>query len=319
MNSIVTIFGGSGFLGRYAVRALAKKGHRLRVAVRQPNLANYLLPMGQVGQIQLVKVNVTHADAVAGALRGAAAAVNLVGILQETGSQRFRRLHAEAAGSVARAAKSAGVETLVHVSAAGIETNTRSAYARTKLEGERRVREAFPEATILRPSLVFGPEDNFFNRFAALARFTPALPLIGGGKTRFQPVYVGDVADAIETCVENPATRGKAYELGGPSIHTFRELLELTLRETRRRRWLVPVPFTLASLQAMFLQLLPHAPLTMDQVRLLKRDNVVAGGALTLADLGIEPQPLEAILPTYLWRFRREGQYEGPTERIGAA
>ncbi len=318
MNSLVTIFGGSGFLGRYAVRALAKKGYRLRVAVRHPNLANYLLPMGHVGQIQIVKANVTKPESIEAALRGATAAVNLVGILHESWGQRFAALHARAAGNIARAAKTTGAHSFVHVSSAGVETNPLSAYARTKLKGERLVRKEFPEVTILRPSIVFGPEDNFFNRFAALALVSPVLPMIGGGKTRFQPVYVGDVAAAIETCVEDASTRGKTYELGGPAIYTFRELIQCVLRETGRKRLLVWEPFFLASLQAMFLQFLPNAPLTPDQVRLLKRNNVVAAGALTLADLGIKPETLEAVLPSYLWRFRREGQYSGQAERLGA-
>jgi NADH dehydrogenase len=319
MHSLVTIFGGSGFLGHHAVRALAKKGYRIRVAVRRPHLANILPPMGHVGQIQLVKANVTNAEQVASAVRGASAVINVVGLLQESGRQRFATLHAQAAGTIARAAKAAGAGTFVHISSAGIEANTDSVYARTKLEGQRLVREAFADATILKPSLVFGPEDNFFNRFAALARMSPVLPLIGGGKTKFQPVYVGDVAAAIETCVESTSASGKTYELGGPAIYTFRELIELVLRETGRRRRLVSVPFPLATLKATFLQLLPHAPITVDQVRLLKHDNIISAGALTLADLGIQPETLEAVLPSYLWRFRREGQYTDLTDRVGTA
>jgi len=318
MNELVTIFGGSGFLGRYAVRALAKQGYRIRVAVRQPNLANYLPPMGRVGQIQLLRTNVTNLDAVAAAVHGAAAVINLVGVLHESGRQRFAALHSDAAGHVARAAKAAGAQSFVHMSSAGVDVNSDSSYARTKADGERLVREAFPEASILRPSIVFGPEDNFFNRFAAMATVSPVLPLIGGGRTRFQPVYVGDVAAAIETCVRDTSTRGKTFELGGPTLYTFRQLMELTLHETRRRCWLVPLPFSLAAFQAKFLQFLPNAPLTPDQVRLLKHDNIVAAGAQTLADLSIEPETVEAVLPAYLWRFRREGQYSGPTERIGA-
>jgi uncharacterized protein YbjT (DUF2867 family) len=318
MNSIVTIFGGSGFVGRYAVRALAKKGFRIRIAVRRPNLAHFLLPMGNVGQIQLLKTDVTNADAIASAVRGASSVINLVGILHESGRQRFAALHAEAAGNVARAAKTVGAESLVHVSSAGIDASSDSVYARTKLEGEHRARDAFPGATILKPSIVFGPEDNFFNRFAALARVSPMLPLIGGGKTRFQPVYVGDVAAAIERAIGDVGMRGKIYELGGPTIYSFRQLIEQVLHETGRRRWLMPVPFPLAGLQAAFLQFLPNAPLTPDQVRLLRHDNIVSQGALTFADLGIEPETLEAVLPTYLWRYRSEGQYTGPTERVGA-
>ncbi|HEY5046444.1 MAG TPA: complex I NDUFA9 subunit family protein [Rhizomicrobium sp.] len=318
MHDLVTVFGGSGFLGRHAVRALAKNGWRIRVAVRRPHLANYLVPMGKVGQIQLVKANISNPDSVTPALRGAMAAVNLVGVLQESGRQRFDVLHAQAAGAVARAAKAAGAGAFVHISALGVEANTQSVYARTKLEGERLVREEFPDAAILRPSIVFGPEDNFFNRFAGLARVTPMLPLIGGGRTRFQPVYVSDVAAAIDICLQKPWTAGKSYELGGPAIYSFRQLLELTLCETGRRRWLVPIPFPLATLQARFLQFLPNAPLTLDQVRLLRRDNVVSEDALTLGDLGIEPELLESVLPSYLWRFRPEGQYTVPPERVEA-
>jgi NADH dehydrogenase len=310
MDNLVTVFGGSGFLGRYVVRALARQGYRIRVGVRLPQLANYLLPMGRVGQIQLVRANVLSPDAVAFALKGASACVNLVGILQESGRQRFNALHAEAAGMIAATAKNSGAASLLHVSAIGADVNSTALYAHTKAEGEARVREAFPGAVILRPSIVFGVEDNFFNRFAALARVAPFLPLIGGGKTRFQPVYVGDVAKAVEHCLMDGDARGRVYELGGPGIFSFRELMEIVFRETGRRRRLVPLPFPVAELMGRILQALPNAPLTADQVRLLKTDTVVSDGARGFADLGIEPEPLEAILPTYLWRFRREGQYE---------
>jgi NADH dehydrogenase len=323
MTSLVTVFGGSGFLGRHTVRALAKAGYRIRVGVRHPNLGNFLLPMGSVGQIQVVKVNVEDADQIAAALRGADVVINLVGILYETGHQRFEALHAEAAGAIATAAKSAGASTLIHVSSLYCPPDSDSAYARTKADGEARVRAAFPEATVLKPSIVFGPEDNFFNRFAALMRLLPPfvpMPLIGGGKTKFQPVYVSDVAAAIVKCAQDPATRGRLYELGGPSVYTFKELMELILRETCRKRLLVPVPFAIAMLQATFLQLLPKPLLTRDQVRLLKYDNVVSEGALTLADLGIQPDSLEAILPAYLWRFRAEGQFgDFVQDKIAAA
>jgi len=320
MNALVTVFGGSGFLGRYVVRALAQQGYRIRVGVRHPQLANYLLPMGRVGQLQLVKANVLSPDAVAAALKGASAAVNLVGVLQESGRQRFAAIHAEAAGTIARAAADAGVNSLVHVSALGADPSSDAAYGRSKAEGETKVRQAFPQATILRPSILFGTEDNFFNRFAALARIAPVLPLVGGGKTRFQPAFVGDVAKAVERCLREPAARGQTYELGGPATFSFRELMELILRETGRRRRLMPLPFPIASLMGQLLQVLPNAPLTADQVRLLKRDNVVSKGALTFADLGIEPEPVEAIVPTYLWRFRREGQYEQePRGTVGVA
>ncbi|HEY3639282.1 MAG TPA: complex I NDUFA9 subunit family protein [Rhizomicrobium sp.] len=312
----VTVFGGSGFLGRYVVRALARAGHRIRVCVRYPNRANYLLTAGNVGQIQIIRGNVRNPDHIALAMKGSHAVVNLVGILYETGRQHFDDIHADAAGTIAETAKRQGVDALVQVSAIGASADSASSYARSKAAGEAQVREAFPDATILRPSIVFGPEDDFFNRFAGLARIAPALPLIGGGRTRFQPVYVCDVADAVVRCVEDPQTRGRLYELGGPKIYTFKELLQLVLTETHRRRLLIPLPFPLAMMKATFLGLLPNPLLTRDQVRLLKQDNVVAPGALTLGDLGIEPEAAEAVLPSYLWRFRREGQFEEPAPQL---
>ena len=312
MTSLITVFGGSGFLGRYVVRALARAGYRIRVGVRQPNLAFFLRPMGNVGQIQIVRTDVTDPDAIASALKGADAAINLVGILYETGRQRFESLHAEAAGRIGAAAATQGVRSLVHVSAIGANPDSPSLYARSKAEGETRLREGFPAATILRPSIIFGPEDDFFNRFAALARISPALPLIGGGHTRFQPAYVCDVADAVARCVADGQTRGVTYELGGPIIYTFKQLMQLVLAETNRRRFLVPLPFPLAMLKASVLELLPKPLLTRDQVRLLQQDNVVSPGARGFADLGIDPDAVEAIIPSYLWRFRSEGQFEPP-------
>ena len=310
MTSLVTVFGGSGFLGRHTVRALAKAGYRIRVGVRRPNLGNFLPPMGSVGQIQVAKINADDPVHVEAAVRGAEAVVNLVGILHPSGHQTFESVHVDAAATMAKAAKAAGAQKFVQVSSLSSNEDWGSEYARTKAVGEARVREEFPEASILRPSIVFGPEDNFFNRFAGLARMLPALPLIGGGHTKFQPVYVSDVAAAIRKCVEDPATRGRTYELGGPSVYTFKELMEIVLRQTCRKRVLVPIPFPLAMLKAAFLQLLPNPLLTRDQVRLLKHDNVVSEGALTFADLGIQPDSLEAVLPGYLWRYRAEGQFE---------
>jgi NADH dehydrogenase len=312
MTTLVTVFGGSGFLGRYVVRALARAGYRIRVGVRSPNLANFLLPMGNVGQIQLLRTDVADADSVARAMNGAAAAINLVGILYESGRQKFQRLHADAPATIAASAKAEGVGALVHVSALGVSAQSPSLYGRTKAEGEMRLRETLPSAVVLRPSIVFGPEDDFFNRFAALARLLPALPLIGGGHTRFQPVYVGDIARAITTCMADPATQGRIYELGGPRVYTFRELMQLVLAETKRRRFLIPLPFSFAMMQASILGLLPKPMLTRDQVLLLKHDNVVTAGAATLSDLGIEAETVEAIIPAYLWRFRREGQFDAP-------
>ncbi len=319
IDQVVTVFGGSGFLGRHAVRALAKGGlgYRLRVAVRRPNAANFLLPMGHVGQIQLLRTDVRDPDDVARAVANSDAVVNLVGILNPAGGQSFKAVHADAPAIIGKAAKQAGVSTLVHISTPGISTDSESDYSRTKAEGEIALHREFPEATILRPSLVFGPEDNFFNKFANLARFLPMLPLIGGGHTKFQPVFAGDVADAIVTCIENPATRGQTYELGGPAVYTFREMLQAILKVTARRRLFLPIPFSLANIPAFFLQFLPGKLLTPDQVTFLKTDNVVAPDARTLADLGIEPDSLEAVLPTYLWRFRRKGQFENSAaERV---
>jgi NADH dehydrogenase len=317
MASLVTVFGGSGFLGRNAVRALAKAGYRIRVAVRYPNQAQYLPPMGSVGQIQLMKCNVLDQDAVARACQGADAVVNLVGILAPAGGQGFDDVHVAAVGNIAMAAKAAGARTLVHVSSLGADPEAESHYAKTKGEGEKLLREEFADATILRPSLLAGPDDDFFNKFAALARILPMLPLIGGGHTKFQPVFVGDVADAIVKCVSDTATKGKTYELGGPGTYSFKALMQLVLQETGRSRLLLPVPFWLASIKAMFLQFLPGKLLTPDQVTSLKADNLVSPNALTFKDLGIAPDSIEAILPSYLWRFRPRGEYdEAVRERV---
>jgi uncharacterized protein YbjT (DUF2867 family) len=303
---LVTVFGGSGFLGRHTVRALARAGYRIKVATRHPNRAFFLRPLGAVGQIDFVKCDVADADSVAQALLGAQAAINLTGILFQSG-QTFEDVQADGAANIAQAAAAAGVRALVHVSAIGADTESESAYAVTKAQGETSVREAFPNAVILRPSIVFGPEDGFFNKFAEMARFLPALPLIGGGKTRFQPVFVGDVAQAILAGLSRQD--GRTYELGGPSIYSFKELMQLILRETGRRRVLMPVPFAIAFLKAAFLQLLPKPLLTVDQVKLLKKDNVVASTASGLADLGITPTSAEAVIPSYLWRYRAKGEY----------
>ena len=309
---VVTVFGGSGFVGRHLVWRLAKQGWIVRVAVRRPSQAGFLKPLGEIGQITPLRAPVQDPVAVAAAMAGADAAVNLVGILYERGKQTFAGVHARGAQTVAEAAAAAGIEHLVQVSAIGADLHGGAAYARSKGAGEAAVKTAFPSATILRPSVVFGPEDDFFNRFAAMARLSPALPLIGGGATRFEPVYVGDVAQAIVKCLADPACAGKTYELGGPRVYTFKEILQLLLREIRRRRLLVPWPFALAEVQARFLELLPVPPLTRDQLRMLRRDNVVSEGALTLADLGIAPTAAEVILPTYLDRYRPGGRFNQP-------
>jgi uncharacterized protein YbjT (DUF2867 family) len=304
----ITIFGGSGFLGRHTVRALARAGWRIKVACRHPNRAFFLRPLGQVGQIGFVKCDVTEPEQVAAALQGSHAAINLPGILFPRG-QSFGDVHITGAGYVAEAAARQGITKLVHISAIGADSESRSHYAQTKAQGESRVRAALPAAVILRPSIVFGPEDQFFNKFAALARLSPALPLIGGGHTRFQPVFVGDVAAAIAAALDMPGASGRTYELGGPMTYSFKELMQIVLRETGRRRLLVPLPFWLASLKAFFLQFAPKPLLTPDQVTLLRHDNVVSSTALTLADLGIHPTTVEAEVPAYLWRFRAKGEY----------
>jgi len=309
---VVTVFGGSGFVGRHLVGRLAKQGWIVRVAVRRPSRADFLKPLGEVGQITPLRAPVQDPIAVEAAVEGADAAINLVGILYERGKQTFAGVHVRGAQTVAEAAAAAGVERLVQVSAIGADPHAAAVYARSKAAGEAAVKTAFPSATIVRPSIIFGPEDDFFNRFAAMARLSPALPLIGGGSTRFEPVYVGDVAEAIAKCLVDPACAGKTYELGGPRVYTFKELLQLLLRQIRRRRLLVPWPFALAEVQARFLELLPVPPLTRDQLRMLRRDNVVSEGALTLADLGIAPTAAEVILPTYLDRYRPGGRFNQP-------
>ncbi len=308
-NRTVTVFGGSGFIGRYVVQQLAQAGWMIRVAVRHPVRAAFLKPLGEIGQITPLCVRVQDHEAVAAVLHEADAAVNLTGLLFESGKQRFQAVHVEAAKAIAESAAAAGCKAFVQVSAIGADPGAEAVYARTKGEGEAAVRAAFPQATILRPSVVFGQEDGFFNRFAEMAQFSPALPLVGGGKTRFQPVYVGDVARAVAIALQTPACQGKTYELGGPRRYSFKELLELMMQTTGRKRALINLPFGLASLQARFLELLPEPPLTRDQVTLLRSDNVVSEGALTLQDLEIEPTAVESIIPTYLDQYRVGGRY----------
>jgi uncharacterized protein YbjT (DUF2867 family) len=314
MNSdrLIAIFGGSGFLGRHLVRALVKRHYRIRVAVRRPDLAGHLQPLGRVGQIHAVQANLRYPDSIAPAVRHADVVINLVAILFPRGRQTFAAVHVAGADAVARAAAAARAR-MIHVSAIGADPNSPSDYARTKAEGEVAVLAAVPGATIFRPSIMFGPEDDFFNRFAAMARLSPVLPLVGGGHTRFQPAFVGDVAEAIARAVDGEARAGTTYELGGPEVKTFRQLIEFVLATTERRRLLIPLPFRLAALQAAFLQFLPKPPLTPDQVKLLRSDNVVSAEAerdgRTLPGLGIDPSTIAAIVPTYLWRFRKTGQF----------
>jgi NADH dehydrogenase len=320
-GKLAVVFGGSGFIGRNVVRELAGRGWRVRVAVRRPHHAQFLRPMGAVGQIELRQANVRHRASVVEALKGADAVVNLVGLLFQKGPQRFEAVQGAGAGALARLAAEAGVASFVHLSAIGADAASDSLYARTKGEAERAVREAIPQATILRPSVVFGPEDQFFNKFAELAALAPPfapLPLlIGGGRTKFQPVYVDDVADAVCEALARPEARGRIFELGGPRTYTFRQLLEFMLKETGLKRILLPVPFPVAPLMGLAGEIAGLAPfldppITRDQVKLLKRDNVVgaSGEAVgALADLGIEPRALEGVVPGYLVRFRKYGQF----------
>ena len=312
-DTLVTVYGGSGFLGRHVVRALAKRNYRIRVAVRRPELAGFLQPLGRVGQIHAVQTNLRHAPSVEMASRDAQVLINLVGILFERGRQRFDAVHAYGAEQVALAANAAGAR-MVHVSAIGADANSSSVYGRSKANAEHLALAAQPSTTIMRPSILFGPEDDFFNRFAALARISPALPLVGGGLTRFQPVFVGDVASAIADAVDGKTRPGTVYELGGPDVRTFRELMQFVLTTIERKRLLVSLPFFMARAQATFLQYFPKPVLTPDQVELLRSDNVVSQAATsearTLQGLGIDPAPIEAIVPSYLWRFRKTGQFQ---------
>ena len=316
-DTLITVYGGSGFVGRHVVRALARREYRIRVAVRRPELAGHLQPLGRVGQIHAVQANLRNAESVEAAARDANILVNLVGILAEGGRQRFDAVHTFGAEQVALAAANRNAR-MVHVSAIGADVKSTSRYARSKAAAEELVLGARPQALIMRPSIMFGPEDDFFNRFAALARILPALPLIGGGHTRFQPVFVGDVAEAVARAVDGNARAGTIYELGGPEIRTFKELLQFVLATIERKRLLVPLPFVLAKLEAAFLQFAPSPfSLTGDQVELLRTDNVVSEAAKsngrTLAGLGIEPELMEAIVPSYLWRFRKTGQFRSRT------
>lgn len=313
MQDLVTVFGGSGFVGSQVVRALAKAGHRVRVAVRQPNLAYKMRMLGDVGQIEVVQANVRNVASVTRALEGAEACINLVGLLHESGRQKFQAVHVMGARTLAERAKVAGVTRFVQISAIGAEANSEAKYARTKAEGEAAVRAVFPGAVIVRPSVVFGPEDDFFNRFAQMATISPALPLVGGD-TRFQPVFVGDVAAVIAGAVSSPAAEGVTYELGGPAVYTMRQILQLILTETGRDRLLLPLPWPVASMLGkvgdLMASLLPIAPpITSDQVEMLKFDNVAAAGLPGLAEAGVTPTSVEAIVPSYLYRYRKGGQY----------
>ncbi len=315
MSKLVTIIGGSGFVGRYIARRLAKDGWRVRVAVRRPNEALFVRPYGVPGQVEPVACNIRDDASVRAVIRGADAVVNCVGVLNSVGANTFDAVQAQGAGRVARIAAELGVERLVQISAIGADAQSDSSYARSKAEGEAAVLNAFPTAVILRPSIIFGTEDQFFNRFAAMSRMGPILPVVGGD-TRFQPVYVDDVAQAAVKAINGEAAAG-VYELGGPEVDTFRGLMGRMLKVIQRRRAVVTVPFFVARMmgfgfdmmQAVTLGLIENKMITRDQVRNLARDNVVSPTARGFAELGITPTAMEGVLPEYLWRYRPSGQY----------
>jgi uncharacterized protein YbjT (DUF2867 family) len=315
-DRLITIIGGSGFVGRHIVRALARRGYRIRVACRRPDLAGHLQPLGNTGQIMAVQANVRYPASLAAACEGAHAVINLTGVLHSSGAQSFDAVHAFGAEASARAAKEARARVFIQMSAIGADASSSAAYARSKAEGEARARANFPGAIVLRPSIVFGPEDSFFNRFAELARFSPFLPLIGGGETKFQPVFAGDVGEAVARLVDAGVADGKTYELGGPEALSFKALMQFTLDTIGRKRLLLPLPWGLAKLQAAVMGLMPNPMLTTDQVEMLRHDNVVSEEARreqrTLEGLGVVPQGIEGIVPGYLYRYRKAGQFTAP-------
>ncbi len=313
---LVTVFGGSGFLGRQVARALARRGFRVRAAMRRPDLAGALQPCGGPGQVVAIQANIRpdHRWSIERAVEGADAVVNLVGILAESSRQSFATVQAEGARAIAEVTRAAGIGSMVHVSAIGAAADSTSVYATSKAAGEAAVLATLPNSVILRPSVMFGPDDDFFNKLGLIASLSPVMPLIGGGHTRFQPVFVRDVAEAIATAVEGKAKAGTTYELGGPEVKTFRDCAALVAQVAHRKPFMVPVPFAIAAFEARFLQMLPKPLLTVDQVELLKSDNVVSDAAVaegrTLAGLGIDPVSIEAELESYIWRFRPRGQFE---------
>lgn len=311
-QQVITVVGGTGFLGRYVVRELAKAGYTVRTISRRPESGLHLKTAGHIGQVVLQQGDITRPETLAGKLDGSYAVVNLVGTLYERGRQNFAAVHSQGAERLAKEAAKAGAKRFIQISAIGVDKSQNAKYARTKANGEKAVKAAFEGATILRPGILFGAEDNFYNQFARMARCAPALPLIGGGKTRFQPVFVADVARAVVACVENADTAGETYELGGPRVYTFREILEYILDETKRHRSLVTLPFGIAAIMGVIGEFMPTPALTRDQVKMLKYDNVVDRDAKTLADLGITSTPVEMVVPDYLARYRAKNQPETP-------
>jgi len=308
-QKIIAIFGAGGFIGKHLIRNLTKLGYRIKIATRNPYLKGYLKPLGNPGQIELFKTNIFNEEDVKNVLKNCDLAINLVGILYETRKQKFDHIHSHFPYLLSNLCNELGIKNLVHISALGVKEKHDSLYMKSKLEGEKNIQDTFKPSIILRPSVVFGPEDKFFNTFASLAQFSPVLPLVGGGKTKFAPIYVGDLAKAIVKALELNNSEPKIYELGGPENYSFKELMEILLREIKKKRFLIPIPFGFAKFQSYFLQMLPNPLLTPDQVELLKHHNIVSGDYPTLDDLGITGTPIESILSKYIYRFREGGQF----------
>ena len=308
-QKIIAIFGAGGFIGKHLIRNLTKMDYRIKIATRYPYLKGYLKPLGNPGQIELFKTNIFNEEDVKNVLKNCDLAINLVGILYETRKQKFNHIHSHFPYLLSNLCNELGIKNLVHISALGVKEKHDSLYMKSKLEGEKNIQDTFKPSVILRPSVVFGPEDKFFNTFASLAQFSPVLPLVGGGKTKFAPIYVGDLAKAIVKALELNNSEPKIYELGGPENYSFKELMEILLREIKKKRFLIPIPFGFAKFQSYFLQMLPNPLLTPDQVELLKHHNIVSGDYPTLDDLGITGTPIESILSKYIYRFREGGQF----------
>ena len=306
---IIAIFGAGGFLGKHLMRQLTKLGYRVKVATRNPYLKGYLKPLGNPGQIELFKTNIFNLEDVRQILKDCDFAINLVGILYETRKQKFNQIHSQFPHLLSNLCSEIGIKNLVHISALGVAERHNSLYMQSKLQGEKNIQNNFKPSVILRPSIVFGPEDKFFNTFASIAQFSPGLPLVGGGKTKFAPIYVGDVAKAIVKAIDLNNSEPQIYELGGPENYSFKELMKILLTEIKKKRFLIPIPFGIAKFQSYFLQMMPNPLLTPDQVELLKYNNIVSGEHLTLKDLGITGTPIQSILPKYIYRFRAGGQF----------
>ncbi len=308
-QKIIAIFGAGGFLGKHLMRQLTKLEYRVKVATRNPYLKGYLKPLGSPGQIELFKTNIFNENDVKEVLKNCDLVINLVGILNETKKYKFKHIHSQFPFLLSRLCKEFGINNLVHISALGVKEKHTSQYMNSKLQGEKNIQEIFKPSVILRPSVVFGPEDKFFNTFASLAQFSPVLPLIGGGKTKVSPIYVGDVAQAIVKSLELNNSEPKIFELGGPANYSFKELMEILLSQIKKKRFLLPIPFNIAKFQSYFLQMMPNPILTSDQVELLKYNNIISGDLPTLKDLSITGTTIQSILPKYIYRFRTGGQF----------